>query len=79
MVGAQKQHRVIEILESSHIFMLPSVTAANGDQEGLPVALMEAMAMGLPVLSTLHSGIPELVEDGLSGLLVPEKDVKRTF
>jgi colanic acid/amylovoran biosynthesis glycosyltransferase len=79
MVGAQKQHRVIEILDSSHVFMLPSVTAANGDQEGLPVALMEAMAMGLPVVSTFHSGIPELVEDGLSGFLVPEKDVNGLF
>ena len=79
MVGSQKQHQVIEILESSHIFMLPSVTAANGDQEGVPVSLMEAMAMGLPIVSTLHSGIPELVEDGLSGFLAPEKDVDTLF
>jgi colanic acid/amylovoran biosynthesis glycosyltransferase len=54
---------------------LPSVTAADGDQEGIPVTLMEAMACGLPVVSTYHSGIPELVTDGETGLLVPERDV----
>jgi len=79
IVGALEQNRVVEILEKSHIFMLPSVTATNGDQEGIPVVLMEAMAVGLPVVSTLHSGIPELVEDGLSGFLVPEKDVNALF
>jgi colanic acid/amylovoran biosynthesis glycosyltransferase len=79
MIGSQPQHRVVEFLEKSHLFMLPSVTAANGDQEGIPVVLMEAMAMGLPVVSTLHSGIPELVEDGVSGFLVSEKDVTALF
>ncbi len=54
--------------------MLPSVTAADGDQEGIPVTLMEAMAAGLPVVSTYHSGIPELVTDNETGLLVPERD-----
>ncbi len=75
LAGWQEQHRIVEIMEKSHIFMAPSVTASNGDQEGIPVVLMEAMAMGLPVVSTRHSGIPELVEDGLSGCLVPERDV----
>ena len=74
IMGPQKQDRVIEILKSSHLFMLPSVTAKNGDQEGIPVVLMEAMAVGLPVVSTYHSGIPEIVEDGVSGCLVPERD-----
>jgi colanic acid/amylovoran biosynthesis glycosyltransferase len=53
----------------------PSVTAANGDMEGIPVAMMEAMASGLPVVSTIHSGIPELIEDDATGYLVPEGDV----
>lgn len=51
-----------------------SVTAADGDEEGIPNVLKEAMAMGLPVVATRHAGIPELVEDGVSGWLVPERD-----
>ena len=75
LVGWKQRDEVIEILNQSQIFLAPSVTACNGDQEGIPVALMEAMAMGMPVISTFHSGIPELVEDGISGYLVPERDV----
>jgi colanic acid/amylovoran biosynthesis glycosyltransferase len=55
--------------------VLPSVRAGDGDLEGIPVALMEAMAAGLTVVSTYHSGIPELIEDGRTGLLAPERDV----
>jgi colanic acid/amylovoran biosynthesis glycosyltransferase len=51
------------------------VTAENGDQEGIPVALMEAMAVGVPVISTFHTGIPELIDNEVSGFLVPERDV----
>jgi colanic acid/amylovoran biosynthesis glycosyltransferase len=51
------------------------VTGSDGDQEGIPVTIMEAMAAGMLVVSTRHSGIPELVEEGRSGLLVPEHDV----
>jgi colanic acid/amylovoran biosynthesis glycosyltransferase len=76
MYGWMKQEEVIELLKQSHIFLAPSVTSKEGDQEGIPVALMEAMAQGLPVLSTDHSGIPELVQDGTSGFLVPERDVE---
>ena len=47
----------------------------TGDMEGIPTVLMEAMATGLPVISTFHSGVPELVEDGVSGVLVGERDV----
>jgi colanic acid/amylovoran biosynthesis glycosyltransferase len=74
-VGQRKQEEVIDILARSHVLLAPSVTAEDGDQEGIPVTLMEAMAVGLPVLSTLHSGIPELVQDGVSGFLVPERDM----
>jgi colanic acid/amylovoran biosynthesis glycosyltransferase len=51
------------------------VTGKDGDIEGIPVSIMEAMAVGLPVISTRHSAIPELVADGESGLLVAEHDV----
>jgi colanic acid/amylovoran biosynthesis glycosyltransferase len=51
------------------------VTAADGDIEGIPVSIMEAMAAGLPVVSTRHSAIDELVEDGISGCLAAEHDV----
>ncbi|MBB3595710.1 colanic acid/amylovoran biosynthesis glycosyltransferase [Rhizobium sp. BK529] len=73
--GALAHQDVRAMLDQSHIFVLPSVVAANGDMEGIPVSIMEAMAMGLPVISTHHSGIPELVADGSSGILVGERDV----
>ncbi len=62
------------LMQQMHGFLAPSVTAADGDMEGIPVALMEAMAQGLPVISTQHSGIPELVRDGETGFCVPERD-----
>lgn len=74
MHGARSGEFVRERMTSAHLFVLPSVTGADGDQEGIPVSLMEAQACGLPVLSTWHSGIPELVADGRSGFLVPERD-----
>lgn len=72
--GAMPREGVRRLLDEAHLFLAPSVTAQNGDQEGIPVAIMEAMACGLPVVSTRHSGIPELVRDGVTGLLVPERD-----
>lgn len=75
LLGWQQQDEVIEQLNRAHILLAPSVTSQDGDQEGIPVSLMEAMAMGLPVISTYHSGIPELIENGVSGFLVPEREV----
>lgn len=74
-LGAQPHARVAEVLNGSDAFILPSITATDGDMEGIPVSLMEAMASGLPVISSRHSGIPELIEDGVSGLLAAEGDV----
>jgi colanic acid/amylovoran biosynthesis glycosyltransferase len=76
LLGWKQKTEVIELLKTSDIFLLPSITSRSGNQEGIPVALMEAMAMGLPVISTFHSGIPELVEHNISGFLVTERDVK---
>jgi colanic acid/amylovoran biosynthesis glycosyltransferase len=74
LLGWKDQAEIVNILNQSHILLAPSVTAQDGNQEGIPVALMEAMAMGMPVISTYHSGIPELVEHEVSGFLVPEQD-----
>lgn len=72
--GQQPQRELIQILNRCHIFVAPSVTAADGNQDAPVNVLKEAMAMGLPVVSTRHGGIPELVQDGISGFLVPERD-----
>lgn len=75
LVGQRSQDDVVRALDAAHVMVAPSITAANGDMEGIPVALMEAMVSGLIVVSTRHSGIPELIEDGTTGYLVPERDV----
>ncbi len=58
----------------SHLFVHPSQITADGNQEGIPNSMLEAMATGLPVAATLHGGIPEAVEHGTTGLLGPERD-----
>ena len=73
--GVKTSDEVADELGRAHVFLAPSVTSRSGDMEGIPTVLMEAMATGMPVISTLHSGIPELVEDGVSGRLVAERDV----
>ena len=74
MPGFKPSHEVKAMLDEADVFLLPSVTGADGDMEGIPVALMEAMAVGIPVVSTVHSGIPELIEPGHSGWLVAENN-----
>src|SRR5690606_6625899 len=73
--GVQSSDRVVAEMRRASIFVQHSITAPNGDTEGLPVAILEAMASELPVVSTCHSGIPEAVQHGVTGLLVPEGDV----
>ncbi len=74
LAGWLDQAQVRTYLAEAAIFVLPCVVAANNDQDGIPAVLMEAMAMAKPCVSTTISGIPELIEAGHSGLLVPEKD-----
>ena len=74
LLGWLEGNEVKRLMIDSDIFVLPSVTSQGGDTEGIPVVLMEALAMGIPVISTYHSGIPELIQDGKSGFLVPERD-----
>ena len=74
LLGWRTQDQVRNYLDNSHILLAPSVTAKAGDQEGTPTAIAEALMMGLPVLSTYHSGIPEMIQHEVSGYLVPERD-----
>ncbi|MEO1455307.1 MAG: glycosyltransferase [Pseudomonadota bacterium] len=74
-LGPLTHGETLERIARSDALLAPSVTAKDGDQEGIPVTLMEAMALGTVVCTTRHSGIPELVEDGVSGLLAEERDV----
>ena len=74
-VGFVNPEEAAELMKKADVFVHHSITASNGDQEGIPTAIMEAMAMNLPILSTRHSGIPELVKNGINGFLVEEKDI----
>ncbi|MBU1044129.1 MAG: glycosyltransferase [Candidatus Omnitrophica bacterium] len=74
-VGNVDQAQVAKLYEQAHIFILPSITTRNFDREGQALVLQEAQACGLPVLATLHNGIPEGVIDGKTAFLVKEKDV----
>lgn len=67
------------ILESAHIYLQPSRTGADGNREGVPNAMLEAMASGMAVVASRHGGIPEAVTDNVNGLLVNEDDSSALF
>jgi colanic acid/amylovoran biosynthesis glycosyltransferase len=72
--GFLSQEALRELFYQSHIFLHPSETGSDGNQEGVPNSMLEAMATGLPVFATKHGGIPEAIESGVSGVLVTEGD-----
>jgi len=72
--GFISQEQLRDIYYRSHIFLHPSQTGHDGNQEGIPNSMLEAMATGLPVFATQHGGIPEAIENDVSGVLVQERD-----
>ena len=72
--GFLSQAQLRELFEHSHIFLHPSERGSDGNQEGVPNSMLEAMASGLAVFATEHGGIPEAIEHGKSGVLVKEGD-----
>lgn len=74
ITGWRTVSEVATAMGDADLLLAPSLTADDGDAEGIPVTIMEAMACGLPVVATRHSGIPELVTDGVTGRLVAESD-----
>lgn len=77
LLGILPQHEIARRLRECDVFVLPSMIALDGAMDGLPVALIEAMAAGRPVVASTISGIPELVEDGVNGFLVDATHAER--
>lgn len=73
-LGSLPEEEVARLLAAADLFVLPSVVARDGQMDGVPVALMEALAAGVPVVATRLSGVPELITDGVTGVLVPPAD-----
>lgn len=74
LLGRQPREQVSALMASADAMVLPSVVTPSGKMEGIPVALMEALACELPAVATAISGVPELIRDDETGLLVPERD-----
>ncbi|WP_235526307.1 glycosyltransferase [Nostoc piscinale] len=74
-LGVQPSDIVKSWMNRAQVLAAPSVTAAQGDSEGLPTVVVEAQAMALPVVSTFHAGIPEAIINGQTGFLAAERDV----
>mgnify|MGYP001555371787 FL=1 len=76
LLGAHSQDEVLERYRKSHLFVLPCIVGSDGNRDGLPVSIVEALSCGLPVVTTAVTGIPEVVQHQHNGLIVPEHDPK---
>jgi len=76
LMGSKKKSEVIDFMLNSDIFLLSSITAQDGETEGLPMVSLESQLTGMPIIATLHSGFTDAIIDGVSGFLVPERDVE---
>lgn len=74
LVGSQSQEWVLGTMKRATVLVLPCVISRTGDRDGLPTVLLEALAVGLPAISTTLVGIPEIIKHGRTGLLVPPED-----
>jgi len=74
--GFLSQDKLCDLLQQAHVFIHPSEDPGDGNVEGIPNSMLEAMMSGLPVLATRHGGIPEAVTNGKEGILVEEKDAE---
>ncbi|HUF51136.1 MAG TPA: glycosyltransferase [Longimicrobiales bacterium] len=74
LIGPLTQQSIVQRYHGAHVLALPCIVGADGNREGLPVSIVEALACGVPVVSTPVTGIPEAVHHGVNGLLVPEGD-----
>jgi glycosyltransferase involved in cell wall biosynthesis len=75
--GPRPQNEVVDLLSSSAVLAAPCVVGADGNRDGLPTVLLEAMALGTPCVSTDVTGVPEVLRDGQTGLAVPQRDPMR--
>jgi colanic acid/amylovoran biosynthesis glycosyltransferase len=75
LIGIIRTNEFLQILQDARAFVQHSITASNGDMEGTPLGVLEACAAGVPVISTYHAGIPDVIIHGFNGLLCEEHDV----
>jgi len=74
MLGSTTQDQIKKFFQKAGVFTAPSVIAQNGDRDGIPNVLIEALAIGVPVIATKVSGIPEIIVDQNTGILIPERN-----
>jgi glycosyltransferase involved in cell wall biosynthesis len=77
LLGPLPQQEIVRHYQHAHLLALPCIVGEDGNRDGLPVSIIEALACGVPVVSTPVTGIPEVVRDGINGLMVPEGDSEK--